>query len=140
MIPLNRRLAQLVFASGLTQTELAQRAGINRSHLNRVLSGRSDLSAEKLIDLLDVLGIDLGAVIEQRTDELTQRARPSTDLGQALVQLIESMDPVTQQAVFRTVMNLAPRTSTKGRSGESDRKIVRERVGKIRMSGDSANG
>lgn len=141
MLTLDRRLSQLVFASRLTQTEVAKKAGINRSHLNRVLSGHSDLSAEKLIDLLGVLGVDLGAVIDRRIDELSQRTRPSADLGEALYQLIESMDPVARKAVYRTVMSFAGSAPGKGKpqDRENDKKLVRERVGRIRMIGESAN-
>lgn len=141
MQTLDRRLSQLVFAARLTQTEVAKKAGINRSHLNRVLSGRSDLSAEKLIDLLGVLGVDLGEIIDQRIDELSQRSRPSADLGEALYQLIESMDPVARKAVYRTVTSFAGAAAAKGRGQdrENDKKLVRERIGRIRMIGESAN-
>lgn len=44
---------------GMSQSELARRAGMTQPHVNRWLSGHADITAERLGVLCEVLGLDL---------------------------------------------------------------------------------
>ena len=75
-------VAQLIERSGLTQAELARRAGIPRSVLNVYLHGRREPGADTLVRLAAAAGFDL---------EPTPR-EPPVDPGRAgkiLVQVLE---------------------------------------------------
>lgn len=54
---LTRRLIDLREASGLSQTEVARRVGIDNSSLSRIESGDRKVSAEELSKFADVYGV-----------------------------------------------------------------------------------
>jgi transcriptional regulator with XRE-family HTH domain len=75
-------LTQIVGRSGLSQAELARRAGIPRSVLNVYLKGRREPGANALIRLAGAAGFDLGL----------ERREPAVDperAGKILVQVLE---------------------------------------------------
>lgn len=51
-------------ALGLSQKELADKLGIHQSHLSDIEHGQRTLNVERLLELLNVLGLDL--VVEHR--------------------------------------------------------------------------
>ena len=55
--------------AGLTQTEVAQRVGISRKHLNSLVKGRASLrtaSGELLEKLSDALGVSIDDLVKGR--------------------------------------------------------------------------
>lgn len=54
-------------AAGLTQTDLADMAGMQRSNLNRDESGRVDIPVSRFVKLLDLCGFAL-RVVKKRKD------------------------------------------------------------------------
>ena len=61
---LGRRIAELRTAAGMTQEQLAERAQITPQYLQRVESGRENLTVKSLLnfaELLDVTAVDLFA-------------------------------------------------------------------------------
>src|SRR5262245_37268299 len=68
--------------SGLSQAQLARRAGIPRSVLNVYLRGRREPGAETLLKLASAGGLDV-QLVERRTPVDPQRA------GRILVQVLE---------------------------------------------------
>jgi len=76
-------VAEILARSGLSQAELARRAGIPRSVLNVYLHGRREPGADALTRLAAAAGFDLG---------LEERRRPPVDperAGKILVQVLE---------------------------------------------------
>ena len=49
-------VARLRFAHGLTQAELAERLGITRRYLYEIESGRPNLYAQRLFEIINMLG------------------------------------------------------------------------------------
>jgi transcriptional regulator with XRE-family HTH domain len=75
-------VARIVESSGLSQAELARRAGMPRSVLNVYLKGRREPGADALIRLAAAAGFDLGL----------ERRKPPVDPDRAskiLVQVLE---------------------------------------------------
>jgi transcriptional regulator with XRE-family HTH domain len=75
-------VTQIVGRSGLSQAELARRAGIPRSVLNVYLKGRREPGANALIRLAGAAGFDLGL----------ERREPAVDperAGKILIQVLE---------------------------------------------------
>jgi transcriptional regulator with XRE-family HTH domain len=77
-----RMVAELLGRSGLSQSELARRAGIPRSVLNVYLHGRREPGADALIRLAAAAGFDLAP---------TRRVAPvdAERAGRILVQVLE---------------------------------------------------
>jgi|ERR1700761_5510874 transcriptional regulator with XRE-family HTH domain len=77
-----RLIARIVEGSGLSQAELARRAGVPRSVLNAYLRGRREPGADALIRLAAAGGFDL---------EPTKRKPPvdAERAGRILVQVLE---------------------------------------------------
>lgn len=53
--------------AGLTQAELAQRAGIGRPHLNHIEGGRKNPTAVVLVHIAQVLGVAPGELLAPST-------------------------------------------------------------------------
>lgn len=80
--PSARLVAELVDRSGLSQAELARRAGISRSVLNVYIHGRREPGSDALIRLAAAAGFDLAPT----------RRKPPVDAeraGRILVQVLE---------------------------------------------------
>jgi transcriptional regulator with XRE-family HTH domain len=75
-------VAEIVEGSGLSQAELARRAGIPRSVLNVYVRGRREPGADMLVQLAGAAGFDL---------ELARRTPPVDPerAGRILVQVLE---------------------------------------------------
>ncbi|HET9185579.1 MAG TPA: helix-turn-helix transcriptional regulator [Solirubrobacterales bacterium] len=75
-------MARIVESSGLSQAELARRAGVPRSVLNVYMKGRREPGADALIRLAGAAGFDLSL----------ERRKPPVDperAGKILVQVLE---------------------------------------------------
>jgi len=59
-----RRLKALRMAAGLSQVELARKAGISREYLNRLEGGRHDPTLGTLTRLAKQLGVKLTAFLD----------------------------------------------------------------------------
>ena len=66
---LGQELARLRFDCGLTQEELAEELGLNRRYIYELESGRPNLLATRLFELLRELGAHLEVVADHPTDE-----------------------------------------------------------------------
>lgn len=66
------QVRRLSYFKGINQTELAKRAGVNRSTITRWMNGDCDLMSENLEKVMKVLGIDLGRVIANCSIETLQ--------------------------------------------------------------------
>lgn len=73
-IELGRQLASLRAQEGLTQAQLAKRAGVSRRWLIQVEAGHPGAQVDKLFAVLAVLGVHADLVAHERrpagTDEL----------------------------------------------------------------------
>jgi transcriptional regulator with XRE-family HTH domain len=67
---------------GLSQQELAARAGLRREKVNRVESRQEDIGLEDALRLLDAVGLVL---VVQRKDDALQPDRPSAPESRGLV-------------------------------------------------------
>src|ERR1700759_3856870 len=77
-----RLIARIVEGSGLSQAELARRAGVPRSVVNAYLRGRREPGADALIRLAAAGGVDLEAAKPQPPGDAERR-------GRTLVQVLE---------------------------------------------------
>lgn len=59
---LGRVLKDRRIALGLTQAELAERAGLNRSYLSEIEAGGTSRQVERLVRLLKLVGLRLVAI------------------------------------------------------------------------------
>jgi transcriptional regulator with XRE-family HTH domain len=68
---------------GLTQVELSKRLGMQPSHLNIFLRGRSDIHSQRLLELLNELGISVEDQIDAALARLNGQAPkdPEQDLA-----------------------------------------------------------
>ena len=58
-MPVSDQLRELIGRSGLSEYELAKRAGVSRSNLSRFRSGTTHLSLPSLDRVAEVLGLKL---------------------------------------------------------------------------------
>lgn len=59
-VPLHKTLVEAVRSCGLTPTELAKEAGVNRNHLHDLLAGRTQGSTLLWQRLLDAGDVEIG--------------------------------------------------------------------------------
>lgn len=65
---MGQRIASLRKLAGYTQEELAQRAGIQRTHLGRIEAGKYAVNLETLQAIAEALGMTLDIVAPDLTD------------------------------------------------------------------------
>lgn len=79
------KLGQLCKLYGLTQVELAKRLGMQPSHLNIFLRGRSDIHSQRLIEFLEELGISVEEQVDKALAKMKQEPlMPEEDLNLSL--------------------------------------------------------
>ena len=77
MSPLVLRVRQLREALGLTQAELAERAGVRRATVNRIENARvTAIDLEVLERLADALRVEPGFILVRAPGGTTSKARP----------------------------------------------------------------
>lgn len=69
---------------GLTQAELARRAAVGLKFLYELESGKDTLRADKVLDVLDVLALEL--VVTPRGPAAARRERPNATTGAAMLE------------------------------------------------------
>ena len=70
-------LKALIRSSGMTVSEVAEKAGISRVHLSRVLNGHSRLSPKLALSIGKIFGVSLQKMLEQQLqNELLEHAEP----------------------------------------------------------------
>ncbi len=70
------RIAELRKEQGMTQTELAQRAGLERSHVVRIEAGRYNVGIDTLAAIGDAMGRSLDYVERWRIGNPNPEAWP----------------------------------------------------------------
>ena len=77
MSPLVLRVRQLREALGLTQAELAERAGVRRATVNRIENARvTAIDLQVLERLADALRVEPGFILVRAPAGTTSKARP----------------------------------------------------------------
>lgn len=69
-----RRVAEIRAERGLTQEQLAERAGVLPKYIQRIEWGRENLSIESLVNLANLLRTDVKALFEE--PQTRRRRRP----------------------------------------------------------------
>lgn len=95
---LGRRLREARVRSGLSLTELADRAGVSRRYATDAEAGRANLSVLKLIDLASAAGVPLGDLLarplggkrSERVALLGLRGAGKSTVGRALALALEA--------------------------------------------------
>lgn len=104
-----RKIRELTALNGLSQAELARRAGLQPSQLNVYLQGRGDLHSRKLVRILLELGLDIETLLEQRISQRRSAERKlvaSSDLTEILEHL-RDMPRAESEAISLVVQRMA---------------------------------
>lgn len=97
-ISIGQRIAALRLSAGMTQEELAAKAGMAPENLSRAERGQTLPHLEKLVGLADALGVSL--------DDLAQGRAQSQGRGASVVRLlrrIEMLDEATAEKVAKVL-------------------------------------
>lgn len=92
---LSARLRQCVELVG-SGSELARRAGISRGVLERYLTGRNELKAQRLVTIAQAAGVSVEWLASGQGAMLPKDAQTATTLGAAV-------DPILMKVVSKTV-------------------------------------
>ena len=99
---IGQRIREYRLKEGLSQEELAHRAGMNAAHLGRIERGEKNPTFESIEKIVDALGITF--------EELFNFDSSSKETEEPLVERIASylklMTPEEQKDVYRTVRML----------------------------------
>lgn len=79
---LGQVLARLRYQQGLTQEELAEALGVTRRYLSEIETGKQNLFATRLFELLRELGVHLEVVPDAATPAPAVTAGPVPDAPQ----------------------------------------------------------
>lgn len=99
------QLRELLRLSNLTQRDLARGLGVRPSHLNLYFTEKSDMHSHKLIDMLDMLGIDVRAQLAERIAEL--KKEPAKAVSAHLLMKLEGIRDFNRESLARIIQMLA---------------------------------
>lgn len=78
------KVRELIERRGLTQAEVARRLGMQASHLNLFLKGKSDLVSQRLLQLLKELDVDVEQLVDQALEKSTASDPAKLETAEAL--------------------------------------------------------
>lgn len=94
------RLRQLMLASGLNQTRLASKSGIDRSIVNRLISGKARPQAAQIGWLAQVLGVDVDELMVgvELPDDVRRTTEHVRTLGERVLRAETERDQATTRS------------------------------------------
>ena len=105
---------QIARTENLSQTKLAEAAGISYPQLNKFLNGKSNLSLEHFLSLLKVLNIDIYELLRGKVKkQFVQFDETIETPKDCLNFLYDNMDIVRQQATLKTLQSAMILTNKK---------------------------
>jgi transcriptional regulator with XRE-family HTH domain len=99
------KLRTLLRLTHVTQRDIAAALEIQPSQLNVYFTGKGDMHSKKLIRLLEVLGVDLNEILEQRIRELQHSNEKVTT--PALRLKLEALRDHNRESLLRIIKALA---------------------------------
>lgn len=95
-----------------SQADLADKAGVHRSNLNRFLNGETDIRLSSLEKILESLEIRLDDLLENEVEKLIGKKEQNKSVGQAIELLLENADPISAKTFVESLLSRAkPNTS-----------------------------
>lgn len=103
-----QKLAQLASLKGLTQVQMAKRAGILPSNLNLYLRGRKDVNATLFLRLLKALEVDVDDLLNAEIARLHgMQLKEKAPLGDLLEQITNALDGPDRDALLAYTAKVA---------------------------------
>ncbi|MEF2966618.1 helix-turn-helix transcriptional regulator [Paenibacillus sp. M1] len=103
---IGERIKQLRKEQGLTQEELAEKAGVNASYIGTVERGERNISIETLEKIIQGLGIPLELMFQfHETDDIDARTNKA-EVITAISSLMHSRSLEENKLVFRVIKDI----------------------------------
>ena len=100
-------LKGLIFARGMQIKEAAELAGLSRPRISKFLNGAHELRGDNLVALLNAVGIDLEAIIQQEISQTVLGEIETKSLGTDLELILDSLPPLEQKTLLNTLIRKA---------------------------------
>lgn len=99
---------------GLSQTDLANKIGVNKSSISNFFNGKHDLNTTSFIKLLELLDIHIYNMIERNLDLALERTNIGSpgDMLDELLDIIPSK--LKKKNIIKSISNLAKEYESKG--------------------------
>ena len=59
----NKKLAKMLIEKNIKQVELAEKTGISKTHVHRIISGKSNGSVKWWKEAAEILGVDVSEIL-----------------------------------------------------------------------------
>ena len=89
-----------------TVSAVSNRSGVSRPTLSKFFSGSSDISANRLIELLKSFDIDLNSIVQEKINELAgvQKRKPDNTIEQHMTTILEALSNFERRTLLETLM------------------------------------
>jgi transcriptional regulator with XRE-family HTH domain len=131
MFPLGPNLQAWRNRLGLSQTELARRAGISRPNLVAIEQGRKDLTLSTLVKISQALGISPGKLLEETPPRFKLDRHQVDRVAKAVLGHTIPAHPQEINLAYAAVRLLSRFLSAMGKEPKSILKNLRPRTGKF---------
>ena len=100
-LPFGKKLGMLAKAKGVSQTHIAKTIGLSLSQVNRFFQGQTEIKAEKLIQLMSVLGINIEEIVNFEIAQASgiHISRPNA-FGESVEKIARSMKTTKREALI----------------------------------------
>lgn len=103
------KLNALLGLRGISQSQISEEGGVNKSSLSRFFRGETDIRSKQLIRVLNSIGVDLHQILNQKIDEKLGKEKLITNIGSELETIIQNLDDLMAHTILETIISKAKR-------------------------------
>ncbi|WP_098749496.1 helix-turn-helix transcriptional regulator [Paenibacillus sp. EZ-K15] len=103
---IGERIKQLRKKQGMTQEELAEKAGINASYIGTVERGERNISIETLEKIIEGLGVSSAAMFQFHETESLDTASEKAEILESISSLLYSRTLAESKLLFRVLKDI----------------------------------
>lgn len=104
---ISAQIKALAQTKGLSVKDISEQSGVHKTRLYGYFKGNNDLLGEKLIELLNTVGISLEKVIQQELTDTINGETPTDSLGSDLEIILDALSPMEQKTLLNTIIRKA---------------------------------
>ncbi|MEK2644288.1 helix-turn-helix domain-containing protein [Bdellovibrio sp. BCCA] len=97
------RIREVCLLMGIRQKDLAQSLQLKPSQMNLYFNGKVEMRVERLLPLLEILGVDVELQLEEKIKELGGELRSFQETENKVLAKIGRLDDYKRQSLLRII-------------------------------------
>ncbi len=115
--PVPMKMASLLKERGMSISQASKIMGISNTSLSKFLNGRTSLKSRHLFCLLEILGIDLKSLLDEKLS--SSQKEGDIRIGRDVTNLMNHFNELEKRVLLKEVLKTTERKASKNKLGES---------------------